>query len=150
MVTGAIKNTSVFLKIFILRSNMRIYFLVLLLSSIPFSANSKVGDLYYCEMTQAIEIKEGKLINYIPQKFKFRVVNEDLIQFGSDANYFKGIEFKINNMSESGEQFYGDNFEFSYGSFYFAEVFRWPSEDMDTLTATAVSAECSAIDDYSV
>ena len=129
---------------------MRILLWILLLSAMPFCAYSKAGDLYYCEMTQAIEIKEGKLINYIPQKFKFRVVEEDLIQFGTDANYFSGIEFKIIDFAENGEQFYGDNFEFSFGSFYFAEVFRWPSENGDTLTATAVSAECSAIDDYSV
>ena len=129
---------------------MRILLWILLLSAMPFCAYSKVGDLYYCEMTQAIEIKEGKLIHYIPQKFKFRVVQEDLIQFGTDANYFSGIELKIMDFAENGEQFYGDNFEFSFGSFYFAEVFRWPSENGDTLTATAVSAECSAIDDYSV
>jgi hypothetical protein len=66
-------------------------------------------------MTQAIEIKEGKLIQYIPQKFKFRVVNQDLIQFGSDSNYFSGLELKIIDFSENGEQFYGDNFEFSDG-----------------------------------
>ena len=129
---------------------MRILLWILLLSAMPFCAYSKVGDLYYCEMTQAIEIKEGKLINYIPQKLKFMVVEEDLIQFGTDANYFSGIEFKIIDFAENGEQFYGDNFEFSFGSFYFAEVFRWPSENGDTLTATAVSAECSAIEDYSV
>ena len=129
---------------------MRILLWILLLSAMPFCAYSKAGDLYYCEMTQAIEIKEGKLINYIPQKFKFRVVQENLIQFGTDANYFSGIELKIMDFAENGEQFYGDNFEFSFGSFYFAEVFRWPSENGDTLTATAVSAECSAIDDYSV
>ena len=132
------------------RFNMRIFFWIILLCLIPLTAYSKVGDLYYCEMTQAIEIKEGKLINYIPQKFKFRVVKEDLIQFGSDANYFSGIELKIVDIAENGEQFYGENFEFSFGSFYFAEVFRWPSENGDTLTATAVSAECSAIEDYSV
>ena len=129
---------------------MRILLWILLLSAMPFCAYSKAGDLYYCEMTQAIEIKEGKLINYIPQKFKFRVVQEDLIQFGTDANYFSGIELKIVDIAENGEQFYGENFEFSFGSFYFAEVFRWPSENGDTLTATAVSAECSAIEDYSV
>ena len=129
---------------------MRILLWILLLSAMPFCAYSKAGDLYYCEMTQAIEIKEGKLINYIPQKFKFRVVQEDLIQFGTDANYFSGIELKIVDFAENGEQFYGENFEFSFGSFYFAEVFRWPSENGDTLTATAVSAECSAIEDYSV
>ena len=129
---------------------MRKLFWILVLSLLPFCALSKVGDLYYCEMTQAIEIKEGKLIKYIPQKFKFRIVNKDLIQFGADSNYFSGTELKIIDFSENGEQFYGDNFEFSFGSFYFAEVFRWPSDDVDTLTATAVSAECSAVEDYSV
>ena len=129
---------------------MRKLFWILFLSLLPFCAFSKVGDLYYCEMTQAIEIKEGKLIKYIPQKFKFRIVNKDLIQFGADSNYFSGTELKIIDFSENGEQFYGDNFEFSFGSFYFAEVFRWPSDDVDTLTATAVSAECSAVEDYSV
>ena len=129
---------------------MRKLFWILFLSLLPFCAFSKVGDLYYCEMTQALEIKEGKLIKYIPQKFKFRIVNKDLIQFGADSNYFSGTELKIVDFSENGEQFYGDNFEFSFGSFYFAEVFRWPSDDVDTLTATAVSAECSAVDDYSV
>ena len=129
---------------------MRKLFWILFLSLLPFCAFSKVGDLYYCEMTQAIEIKEGKLIKYIPQKFKFRIVNKDLIQFGADSNYFSGTELKIIDFSKNGEQFYGDNFEFSFGSFYFAEVFRWPSDDVDTLTATAVSAECSAVEDYSV
>ena len=129
---------------------MRKLFWILCLSLIPFCGFSKVGDLYYCEMIQAIEIKEGKLIKYIPQKFKFRVVNKDLIQFGADSNYFSGTELKVIDFSDNGEQFYGDNFEFSFGSFYFAEVFRWPSDDVDTLTATAVSAECSAVEDYSV
>ena len=129
---------------------MRKLFWILCLALLPFCAFSKAGDLYYCEMTQAIEIKEGKLIKYIPQKFKFRIVNKDLIQFGADSNYFSGTELKIIDFSDNGEQFYGDNFEFSFGSFYFAEVFRWPSDDVDTLTATAVSAECSAVEDYSV
>ena len=129
---------------------MRKLFWILVLSLLPFCAFSKIGDLYYCEMTQAIEIKEGKLIKYIPQKFKFRIINKDLIQFGADSNYFSGTELKIIDFSENGEQFYGDNFEFSFGSFYFAEVFRWPSDDVDNLTATAVSAECSAVEDYSV
>ena len=139
-----------FLKKFNLRMKMRKLFWILFLSLLPFCAFSKIGDLYYCEMTQAIEIKEGKLIKYIPQKFKFRIVNKDLIQFGADSNYFSGTELKIIDFSDNGEQFYGDNFEFSFGSFYFAEVFRWPSDDVDTLTATAVSAECSAVEDYSV
>ena len=111
---------------------------------------AKVGDVYYCEMTQAIELKEGKLINYIPQKFKFTVESENIIRFGLDANYFRGSAFEVIEFSENGEQFYGDNFEYSYGNFYFAEVFRWVTTDVDKLTATAVSATCAILEDYSV
>jgi hypothetical protein len=129
---------------------MKNIFLVILFSWIPLSALSEVGDLYYCEMTQAVEIKEGKLINYIPQKFKFRIVKSDLIEFGQEANYFSGLELKVLEFSSNGEQFYGENFEYSHGSFYFADVFRWPSEDIDKLSATMLSAQCSVVDDYSV
>jgi len=111
---------------------------------------AKVGDVYYCEMTQAIELKEGKLINYIPQKFKFTVESENIIRFGLDANYFRGSAFEVKEFTENGEQFYGDNFEYSYGNFYFAEVFRWVSTDVDKLTATAVSATCAILEDYAV
>ena len=111
---------------------------------------AKVGDVYYCEMTQAIELKEGKLINYIPQKFKFTVESENIIRFGLDANYFRGSAFEVIEFSDNGEQFYGDNFEYSYGNFYFAEVFRWVTTDVDKLTATAVSATCAILEDYSV
>ena len=111
---------------------------------------AKVGDVYYCEMTQAIELKEGKLINYIPQKFKFTVESENIIRFGLDANYFRGSAFEVIEFSDNGEQFYGDNFEYSYGNFYFAEVFRWLSTDVDKLTATAVSATCAILEDYAV
>ena len=111
---------------------------------------AKVGDVYYCEMTQAIELKEGKLVNYIPQKFKFTVDSDNMIRFGLDSNYFRGSAFEVIEFSNNGEQFYGDNFKYSYGDFYFAEVFRWASTEVDTLTATAVSATCSIVEDYSV
>ena len=122
-------------------------FIFFLLSTQGFA---KVGDVYYCEMTQAIELKEGKLINYIPQKFKFTVESENIIRFGLDANYFRGSAFEVIEFSDNGEQFYGDNFEYSYGNFYFAEVFRWVTTDVDKLTATAVSATCAILEDYSV
>ena len=129
---------------------MKKFFLIILLSWAPLSVLSEVGDLYYCEMTQAVEIKEGKLINYIPQKFKFRIIKSDLIEFGQEANYFSGLELKVLEFASNGEEFYGENFEYSYGSFYFADVFRWPSEDIDKLSATMLSAQCSVVDDYSV
>tara|TARA_B100001173_G_scaffold57652_1_gene48267 strand:- start:2744 stop:3133 length:390 start_codon:yes stop_codon:yes gene_type:complete len=129
---------------------MRNFLLVLMLSIIPFSAFSEVGDLYYCEMTQAVEIKEGKLINYIPQKFKFRIIKSDLIEFGQEANYFSGLELKVLEFASNGEEFYGENFEYSYGSFYFADVFRRLSGGINKLTATMLSAECAVVDDYSV
>ena len=96
---------------------MKKFFLIILLSWAPLSVLSEVGDLYYCEMTQAVEIKEGKLINYIPQKFKFRIIKSDLIEFGQEANYFSGLELKVLEFASNGEEFYGENFEYSYGSF---------------------------------
>ena len=124
--------------------------LILFLSLLSTQGFAKVGDVYYCEMTQAIELKEGRLINYIPQKFKFTIDSDNMIRFGLDTNYFRGSAFEVIEFSNNGEQFYGDNFEYSYGDFYFAEVFRWPSTDVDALTATAVSATCSILDDFSV
>ena len=124
--------------------------LILFLSLLSTQGFAKVGDVYYCEMTQAIELKEGRLINYIPQKFKFTIDSDNIIRFGLDANYFKGSTFEVIEFSNNGEQFYGDNFEYSYGDFYFAKVFRWASTEVDTLTATAVSATCSIVEDYSV
>ena len=124
--------------------------LILFLSFLSTQGFAKVGDVYYCEMTQAIELKEGKLINYIPQKFKFTIDSDNMIKFGLDTNYFRGSAFEVIEFSNNGEQFYGDNFKYSYGDFYFAEVFRWPSTDVDTLTATAVSATCAILEEYSV
>ena len=124
--------------------------LVLIFFLLSTHSFAKVGDVYYCEMTQAIELKEGKLINYIPQKFKFTIDSDNMIRFGLDSNYFKGSTFDVIEFSNNGEQFYGDNFKYSYGDFYFAEVFRWPSTDVDALTATAVSATCAILEEYSV
>ena len=123
--------------------------LVLIFFLLSTNSFAKVGDVYYCEMTQAIELKEGRLINYIPQKFKFTIDSDNMIRFGLDANYFRGSAFEVIEFSNNGEQFYGDNFEYSYGNFYFADVFRWPSTD-DALTATAVSATCAILEEYSV
>ncbi len=124
--------------------------LVLIFFLLPTHSFAKVGDVYYCEMTQAIELKEGKLINYIPQKFKFTIDSDNMVRFGLDPNYFRGSTFKVIEFSDNDEQFYGDNFEYSYGNFYFADVFRWPSTDVDALTATAVSATCAILEEYSV
>ena len=124
--------------------------LVLIFFLLSTHSFAKVGDVYYCEMTQAIELKEGRLINYIPQKFKFTIDSDNMIRFGLDANYFKGSIFEVIEFSNNGEQFYGDNFEYFYGDFYFAKVFRWVSTEVDTLTATAVSATCAIVEDYTV
>ena len=124
--------------------------LVLIFFLLSTKSFAKVGDVYYCEMSQAIELKEGKLINYIPQKFKFTIDSDNMIRFGLDSNYFKGSTFEVIEFSNNGEQFYGDNFEYSYGDFYFAKVFRWASTEGDTLTATAVSATCAILEEYSV
>ena len=124
--------------------------LILFLFFLSTQGWAKVGDVYYCEMTQAIELKEGRLINYIPQKFKFTVDSDNMIRFGLDPNYFRGSTFEVIEFSDNEEKFYGDNFEYSYGDFYFADVFRWPSTDGGALTATAVSATCAILEEYSV
>ena len=124
--------------------------LAFILSSFSLSTLAAVGDLYYCEMIQAFELKEERFIKYIPQKYKFRIVENNLIEFGKDANYFNGLQLEIIEFSNNYDQFYGENFEYSYGSFYFADVLRWPSDGHDKLTATALSAKCSIVDDYSV
>ena len=124
--------------------------LILFLFFLSTQGFAKVGDVYYCEMTQAIELKEGKLINYIPQKFKFTIESEGMIRFGLDPNYFRGSTFEVIEFSDNEEKFYGDNFEYSYGDFYFADVFRWTSTEVNTLTATAVSATCAILEDYAV
>ena len=129
---------------------MKTTLLILFLSFLSAQGFAKVGDVYYCEMTQAIELKEGRLINYIPQKFKFTIDSDNMIRFGLDPNYFRGSTFEVIEFSDNEEKFYGDNFEYSYGDFYFAEVFRWPSTDVDALTATAVSAICAIVEDYTV
>ena len=124
--------------------------LILFLFFLSTQGFAKVGDVYYCEMTQAIELKEWRLINYIPQKFKFTIDSDNIIRFGLDPNYFRGSTFEVIEFSDNDEQFYGDNFEYSYGDFYFADIFRWPSTDVDALTATAVSATCAILEEYSV
>ena len=121
-----------------------------MINCLSFSAFSATGDLYYCEMIQAVELKEERLIKYIPQKFKFRIIGNNSIKFGMDENYFKDLELAIEDFSNNSEQFYGESFEYSYGSFYFADVMRWPSEGVDKLTATALSAQCSIVDDFTI
>jgi hypothetical protein len=129
---------------------MKKIILFIIINSLSFPVLSAIGDLYYCEMIQAVELKEERLIKYIPQKFKFRITENNSIQFGADENYFKGLDLSISDFSSNSEQFYGESFEYSYGSFYFADVIRWPSEGIDELTATAVSAQCSIVDDYTI
>ena len=129
---------------------MKKVILFVIINCLTFPALSAVGDLYYCEMIQAVELKEERLIKYIPQKFKFRMTENNSIEFGIDENYFKDLELVIEDFSNNGEQFYGESFEYSYGSFYFADIIRWPSEGIDKLTATAVSAQCSIVDDYTI
>ena len=129
---------------------MKKIILFVIINSLSIPVLSAIGDLYYCEMIQAVELKEERLIKYIPQKFKFRMTENNSIKFGMDENYFKNLELVVEDFSSNGEQFYGESFEYSYGSFYFADVIRWPLEGIDELTATAVNAQCSIVDDFTI
>ena len=129
---------------------MKKIILFVIINSLSFPVLSAIGDLYYFEMIQAVELKEERLIKYIPQKFKFRMTEYNSIKFGMDEYYFKNLELAVEDFSSNGEQFYGESFEYSYGSFYFADVIRWPLEGIDELTATAVNAQCSIVDDFTI
>ena len=52
---------------------MKNFFLVILFSCIPLSALSEVGDLYYCEMTQAVEIKKVSLLIIFPKNLNLEL-----------------------------------------------------------------------------
>ncbi len=125
-------------------------FLIFILSFISIQSYAIVGDVYICEMTEAIQIKEGKLTRFIPQKFKFTIKSNNIIEFGLEKNYFSGVQFKVTQSSQDGNQFSGDEFSYANGDFYFADVINLYSVEGFKLSATALSAVCSILLDNTV
>ena len=87
---------------------MRILLIIafLLFPSIGFSG---MGDVYFCESTKLIELKDGEVTEYKNEKFKFKRTSNGLI-FGSEDSYFKNLELTSKGFDVGTELFsYTDN-----------------------------------------
>ena len=77
-------------RVFVMRFLLVVAFLVF--PSIGFSG---VGDVYFCESTKFIELKNGAVTEYNNEKFKFKRNSNGLI-FGSEDGYLKDVKLKVN------------------------------------------------------
>tara|TARA_Y100000590_G_scaffold27575_1_gene30929 strand:+ start:737 stop:1141 length:405 start_codon:yes stop_codon:yes gene_type:complete len=112
------KSNSNYLLNFINIKTLIFILIFCLLSTKIFGA---VNDVYYCEMSNLIMIKDDKKDSYQGQKFKFKRLKNKL-QFGSEENYFQ--DFSLPITFSSGELFSaGDNsmanFQYDDGKFYY-------------------------------
>ena len=93
--------------------------------------------VWYCEMTELLEVVDGKVTNYQLQKFKFKVT-PDAITFGS-GGYFDNFVTPITKFFDD-EMFYGkgeySNFAFSKGFFNYSHT------GYDDSGVTAITAKC--------
>ena len=64
------------------------FLLVIAFLVFPSIGFSGVGDVYFCESTKFIDLKNGEVINYTNEKFKFKRTSNELI-FGSEDSYLK-------------------------------------------------------------
>ena len=91
-------------RVFVMRFLLVVAFLVF--PSIVFSG---VGDVYFCESTKLIELKDGEVTEYKNEKFKFKRTSNGLI-FGSEDSYFKNLELTSKGFDVGTELFsYTDN-----------------------------------------
>ena len=102
---------------------MRILLIVafLVFPSIGFSG---MGDVYFCESTKFIDLKDGEVKNYKDEKFKFKRTSTGLI-FGSEG-YFKDVEFTSKTHDIGSDLFYYkkkyDMFAHENGTFTYSQV----------------------------
>ena len=107
-------------RVFVMRFLLVIAFLVF--PSIGFSG---MGDVYFCESSKNIELKNGEVINYTNEKFKFKRTSNGLI-FGSEVGFFKNFKLEVKKFDMEELFMYGNKKEtvFSYeeGIFTFGQV----------------------------
>ena len=100
-----------------------------------------VGDVYFCEMTQFINIKDHEINNYYLEKFKFKRDSNQIL-FGDEDNYF--VNYTMTISYSSGEMFDGykmiDDSIFGQIS-YFEGDFVYSRSDYNE--GTMVTAICS-------
>ena len=106
---------------------MRILLIIafLLFPSIGFSG---MGDVYFCESTKLIRLKNGVVKNYKNEKFKFKRTSNGLI-FGSEDGSLKNLELTSENHDLGSELFsYKDGgvtfqiFNYEKGTFNYSLV----------------------------
>ena len=105
-----------------------------------------VGDVYYCDMKNFIEIvgthkiKKFKLENF---KFKWE---ENQINFGNDDNNFRGVILTINRNLDTKEQFRiwtrSYVLRFDRGDFFYTAIFATSGDGKD-LIIKSISATCT-------
>jgi hypothetical protein len=104
-------------------------------------ATADWGDVYYCQMTNFIEITlEGKQINYNPQKFQFKLdQTKNAMVFGS-AGFFKDlvVELVKGRNWPSIESWYANRID----SVAFFEEGKFLYTDNGVTGAIALSADC--------
>jgi len=108
-------------RVFVMRCLLVFAFLIF--PSIGFSG---VGDIYFCESTKFIELKNGEVTEYNNEKFKFKRTSNGLI-FGSEVGFFKDYKLEVKTFDMETELFsYGNQrgSEFSHekGIFTFSQV----------------------------
>jgi hypothetical protein len=95
----------------------------LLFPSIGFSGE---GDVYFCESTRFIDLKDGDVNEYRNQKFKFKRTSNGLV-FGSEDGFFKDFKLEDVAFSMGTELFiYGDQRETAFshedGTFAYSQL----------------------------
>lgn len=107
--------------------------LSLLFSNICYASN----DVYFCEMTKIVEMRDGKVEIFKNEKFKFKR-EKDHIKFGSEKNLFENLKLNIN--FSSGEWFDGGKprvaFVYKDGKFYFSMVLSHKIVSISALCTT--------------
>ena len=86
-------------RVFVMRFLLVVAFLVF--PSVGFSG---MGDVYFCESTRHIGLKDGEVSNYRNEKFKFKRSSNGLI-FGSEDGYFKDVKFPLKIYDGGGDLF---------------------------------------------
>ena len=105
-------------------NNMIKILLVTFSISFPSTVFGGIGDVYYCSMKNFIVIKNFKVTEYPPQKFKFKITNSGLT-FGSEKGFFENF-FLSEKLFSSEDVFdyrmFGSYFRYEKGIFHFSQV----------------------------
>tara|TARA_B110000858_G_C17414753_1_gene298422 strand:- start:185 stop:514 length:330 start_codon:yes stop_codon:yes gene_type:complete len=75
-------------------------------------ASAEVGDVYYCQSSEIVQITPDKVEKFKGQRFAFKR-NEKEIVFGKEVGFFEDTTIKLKSPSLK-EWFFGDPDQVSY------------------------------------